>query len=442
MARANTWFYDVRAVDPMQVYVSPGRKYPPLFILEYQRRLAFEVRQDYPDWTDPKSPKRGTDDILRLADWLEYWDAENYIVEVDGVRIIDKPNPYKAIPYEWSYNGMGRHDYSGQLSTLGESILEGNMGEFEAEVRVKTAMDAQWQFHVFPRLITTLDAVRARKQFMKGPGAIITIADMSQKPEYLTPPPPNEQMTRFLLEIKANIEARFPASINQRPSGVEAAIHQALLQGQALRPLQPIKNTLNRMFTRLLNGMLWQTKMLNLDVNVFGSVEGVERERMVTPEDIKHLNYEVRFEATDPAEDEKKLLVGLALMRVPRLLSRKSFREVFAAALSIKHEQEEQQVLEEVTLDQIADQGLILQQAMQLFQQMQTEEQEQGVLDEARRQFGAAAAGAVEGVTEQGAMGAAQSLPGARERAVSAQSGQPSTSPLMAEANAITGGIP
>ena len=434
MARASAWFYDVRSVDPMQVYVAPGRKQPPIFVLEYQRRLAFEVRQDYPHWTDPKSPKRGVDDLLRLTDWLEYWDKDNYIVEVDGERIIDKTNPYKAIPYEWSYNGMGRHDYQGQLSSLGESVLEGNMGEFEAEVRVKTAMDAQWQFHVFPRLITTIDAVRARKMFMKGPGRIITIADMEQKPEWLVTPPPNAQMTQFLSEVKANISARFPAAINQRPEGVEAGIHQALLQGQALRPLQPIKNTLNRMYTRLLNGMLWQTKQLNLDVNVFGSVEGVEKERMVTPEDILHFNYEVKFEATDPAEDEKKLLVGLALMRVPRLLSRKSFREVFAAALGIKHEQEEQQTLEEITLDQIAEQGLILQQAMENLQQLQADEQQQGVLEAAQSQFNRAGA--------QAGVAAEETVTGARERGMAAATGQGSVSPLLTEAKAITGGVP
>ena len=391
--KANAWVFDVRALDPLSVMPCPGRRSPAKYYIEVQDRLAIEVKDDYPHWSDPKRPAGGMyDSPLRIARWVEYWDDVDYKVMVDGDIIIDKHNPYDASVYIWSYNGLGRADSGhyglGSAAYLSESVLEAAIGELEAEVRVKTAMDAQWQFHVFPRLITTKAAEVARREFMKGPGSIIHVDTMQDAPQWLDTPEPNAQMFQFLEHIENTINSRFPAAINQRPEGVEAAIHQALLQGQAIRPLQPIKDALNHMASGLLNGLARQMVALNISMNVFGMQGRAEKTRMVSAEDMISPNFDVRFEATDPAEDDRKLLTGVSLLRVPGLLSRQTFREKFAAALGLRNDEEEARTLKEATLDQAAQSGLLLQAAMEEMAAMEQEEQAKQVAGVLRKQVG------------------------------------------------------
>lgn len=409
--RAATWAYEVWAVDPLQVLPAPGRRNPPAYVLERQQRLEEEVKEDYPEYRTGE--ERGyKPSPVRMVDWLEFWSEEYYICEVEGQRIIDKPNPYGFIPYAWEYNGLGRHDISGNLAFLGEPVLESIMGELEEEVRVKTAMSAQWQYHVFPRLITTLAAAVAKRMFMKGPGAIITVADMAQKPQWMEVTPPNQQMVNFLSEIKANIAARFPPGLNQREPGVEAALHQALLQGQATKPLQPIKNALNRLASTVVNGMARQAKAMYLDTSVWGRGDKAEKGRMVKAEDFTSFNFHVSFEATDAAEDDRKLLTGTAMLRIPGLLSYETFYEKFGLGLGVNYEEERVRVNTEAVIQQFIASGVLTE---ALVQEMQAQEQaaaQQGMVGTVKEQ----ALEALGGLAGGGSPPVGPSTPGAGSR--------------------------
>lgn len=399
---ADYWYWNVRPVDVNGIYPAPVFTKRPPYMLEVQQRRIQDVAHFYPNFNIDKYIKNGKWDKNGLIDWLEYWDDDHYIVEVDNQRIIDKPNPYGFVPYEFKYNGLGRLDKSGDLGLLGEGILEGIVGELEAEVRIKTAQDAQWQLYVFPRLIVAqMSAAKARAAFMKGPGAIIEVPDMTQKPEWLVVAAPNPTMAAFAAEIKASIAARFPPSLTQRPAGVEAAVHQALLLGQALKPLLPVKTALNQLATGLVEGMVKQVVKMRLFVNVYGTKGKQEASRMVGPDDITAYNFDVKYEATDPAEDDRKLLTGLALMRVPGLISRRSFREKFAKALGLNNEEEEEQISVERIIDLIQSDPFYLQLVFEEYAAMQQEKQLEQVAQQMRAELGE---------------GAEQFVPGARER--------------------------
>lgn len=415
--QADAWAYNVHPLDVLTVFPAPTFGKEPAYFLEVQQRYAFQLLEEYAEdapekgifrFTDPKN-KISAKGGLGTVQWLEYWSSDHYIVEVDGQRIIDKVNPYGAPPYEWEWNGLGRMDESGDPAFLGESILAPVTGEIREEIIVKTAMSAQWQFHVFPRLITTIAATKARAMFMKGPGGIITVQSMDQAPKWLEVQAPNQQMVQFLIMVKENINQRFPPAINQRPAGVEAAVHQALLQGSATRPLQPIKVAMNRLSTKMLNGMARQARVMRLDMNVFGDKARSEKPRMVKADDFTHFNFEVTYEASDPAEDDRRLLTGLALMRVPRILSRKTFREIFASALNLNNSEEEEQVMTEMSVDAITEMGVLIQPILEQMGLLQQEETEEGTARTAR----ANAVQASEGI-----------VPGARERGLEAISGE------------------
>ena len=369
----------VKAVDPLSVFPAPGSKRTPTYVLECQTRTVLDMQMHYADhWHDPivrrGGKKRKPSDPVK---WLEFWsgptfkdgkqvDPGQYVVEADGIRIIDEPNPYAVLPYVFSYSGLGRANFDGEPSHLSEGILDSVVGELEEEIRIKTAWAHQWLFSAYPRLLTTDDPRRVRRQFMVSAGSVIKY-NPGEKPEWMEQAPPNEAMLRFLEVITANIQRKVSPSLTERPSGVDAGIHQALLLGQALKVISPIRRALDIMGGELLNGMARQMKALSLKMNVSGGTE--RQDRMVNGSDWKAFTFKVQFEAIDPVENDRRMLAGLALRReradgLP-LISRRTFMERYMGGVIENIDDEEAQLIAEAAVAQLVASGALLQSVMQ-----------------------------------------------------------------------------
>ena len=328
----------MRPVDPLNCFPSPGNELT--YMVEKQTRRVIDIRESYPHWKDPKAKKFGrgmADNPLREVDWVEYWTNEEYIVEVDGDRIIDQPNPYGIIPYVYRYSGLGRYNADGNPKHLAVGILHSIQGELEAEIEVKTAMRAAWQYHVFPRLLTTDDPSQVAQQFQKGPGAVIRHSP-ERPPQWLDSPPPNQHMMAFLNSIDESIRRTIPAALMERQA--DAGIHQAMLIGQALKIISPVKKALNSMGTEILNKLSHLMEWFELPMSVQGPRKGAP-DRMVRGKDFTHHQFEVTFEATDPSEDDRRMLSALAVKREPGLISRATYRERFLKGVIPNGEEEE-----------------------------------------------------------------------------------------------------
>ena len=369
----------VKAVDPLSVFPAPGSKRTPSYVLECQTRTVLDMQMHYADhWHDPivrrGGKKRKPSDPVK---WLEFWsgptfkdgkqvDPGQYVVEADGIRIIDEPNPYAVLPYVFSYSGLGRANFDGEPSHLSEGILDSVVGELEEEIRIKTAWAHQWLFSAYPRLLTTDDPRRVRRQFMVSAGSVIKY-NPGEKPEWMEQAPPNEAMLRFLEVITANIQRKVSPSLTERPSGVDAGIHQALLLGQALKVISPIRRALDIMGGELLNGMARQMKALSLKMIVSGGTE--RQDRMVNGSDWKAFTFKVQFEAIDPVENDRRMLAGLALRReradgLP-LISRRTFMERYMGGVIENIDDEEAQLIAEAAGAQLVASGALLQSVMQ-----------------------------------------------------------------------------
>ena len=99
---ANTWAWDARPIDVLQVYPAPGRNTNPPFFVEVRKRYAYEVAMDYDGVEGRASWRDDGSDPLRLVEVIEYWDADHYIMEVEGKPVYDKANPYGVVPYAWA----------------------------------------------------------------------------------------------------------------------------------------------------------------------------------------------------------------------------------------------------------------------------------------------------------------------------------------------------
>ena len=363
--------FTVKPVDPLNCYPSPSNELT--YMIERQTRRVIDIRESYPHWTDPKARKLGkqlSDNPLREVNWVEYWTREDYIVEVDGERIIDKPNPYGIIPYVYRYSGLGRYNADGNPKHLAVGILHSIQGELEAEIEIKTAMRAAWQYHVFPRLLTTDDPSQVAQQFQKGPGAVIKHSP-ERPPEWLESPPPNQHMMEFLASIDESIRRTIPAALMERQA--DAGIHQAMLIGQALKIISPVKKALNSMGTEVVNKLSHLMSWFELSMSVQGPRQG-DSDRMIKPRDFTHHQFEVTFEATDPSEDDRRMLSALAVKREPGLISRSTYRERFLKGVIPNGEEEEEKIMAEQVIDQLVGSGMLVQEVMAQMQAQQQQE--------------------------------------------------------------------
>ena len=398
--RAYAFPFLVKSVDPLLLLPSPGSN-ELVYVIEKQLRRVMDVRRKYPGWRDLLNKERDKGPLAEVT-WVEYWSDEDYVVEADGDRVIEEGNPYDLIPYIFRYSGLGRADADGDPKWLARGILAALEGELEAEVEIKTAMRAAWMFSVFPRVNAPgANAAQVAKDLQKGPGAVLTPSPGLEY-TWMEQPPVNQQMMDFLTKVESAIDLVVPPALTQRAA--DYGIHQALLIGQALKIVSPVRKTFNSMGTELLNKMTRLAQKFSLTMNVSGDAKETEKERMVRGPDFTHPHFEVTFEATDPAEDDRRMLAALAVKREPGLISRRTYIERFMKGVIPNPVEEETQIMAEGLADQLLASGVLLQELMARWQLQQQTQQMQGTEGRLQAEMQQQAAGAI-GLTEERARG-------------------------------------
>jgi hypothetical protein len=387
------WPFVSRTIDPLSVFPSPGQNKPLSFMLERQIRAASEMWERYPEWKDPQRGKKQGRNPARRVEWLEYWTPEFYVVEADGELVFERPNPYGLVPYIFEWSGMGRAHADGDPSHLAIGIITKVLGELEEEVRLKTAISVQTQMHVFPPILTVEDPRRVARQFGVGPGKVIR-HQPNFPPQYMNYPPPNENMYLFLSAIQQNIaRVNSPAVQGVRDPGVHYGVLQAQMVGQALTAIAPIRATLDRIGSQTLNMMASMMRVMDIPMAVTGSAEPMESTLRLKGKDFKHCNFGVTFEAVDPAENDRMLLVGEAMRRAGDI-SQRTFWKKYAKHIVEDPDQEEINLLAETLMAQLAASGELKQ--IVLSEDVQSQlagETAQGAEEVIQNQLGGSGAG-------------------------------------------------
>lgn len=392
-----SWPYVVRAVDPLQVLPPPGLLRPLPYIVEKQRRYMADILEVfvYGDSEYLKErgyqrfnpSKRDVHASLQYApdsevDWLEYWDKDVYVVEVDNQRIVEKENPYGFVPYLFEWSGLGRRDASGDPRTLAVGILTAVEGELLEEVKMKTALSAQTLTHVFPTILTSEDPNKLAKAMIGGAGRIIRHIPGSP-PTLLARPEPNQNVLLYLNEIKNSISFLRHASLSGgREEGVGFGILQATMIGQALNNIRPVRMMMDRVGGETLNMMAAMARRLDLTFNLAGSQE--EQELMLHGDGFQHYNFDVQFESVDPAEDDRALMIGEALRRA-RDLTRRTFYQKYAKHIVEDPDEEEAQLYVEMLMEQMVASGALTQLILSEAQQGDTIQQEGAIKEQLRQ---------------------------------------------------------
>jgi hypothetical protein len=383
----NCWPYISRAIDPLSVFPAPGDYKPLPFIIEKQRRTAAQMWAQYPEWRDPKRDSKEGQNPARLVTWLEYWSKDEYIVEADGEVVFEKENPYGFVPYIFEWSGLGRAHSDADPAHLAVGILTHILGELEEEVRLKTAISVQTQMHVFPPILTTEDPRKVAAQFGLGPGKVIRHPP-GQPPQYMNYPAPNENLYRFLNAIQENISRIASSALSGgRDPGVQYGVLQAQMVGQALTTIAPIRATLDGIASQTLNMMGSMVRKMDIHMSVRGTMEDVEEPFSVSGADFDHMSFNVTFEAVDPAENDRALMVGEALRRAGDI-SQRTFWEKYLKHVIADPDQEYVNLWEESILQQMLQSGALSQIVMDDAMKAQMQQQAEGAMQGAQEQMG------------------------------------------------------
>ena len=389
--RNDTLSYDtftVDAVDPRAVYPCPGAKFPLPYLLEVHEKPYGEVMEEWPEWEVPE-PEEGT--YPETATIIQAWSSREYRVEIEGTEVLRVENPLGIVPYVFSYSGLGRENYDGDPKYLGVSILRPVRGELIEEVRLKTAMAAQWQLHVFPRMITMENPDKIKQLWDMSPGGILQVTNPALPPQWIDTPPPNEAMLIFLNEIKGAIEAKSrPVLEGKRPVGVDFGYMQALLIGQARLQLDAVKKSLDADGTKMLNLAARIMNRLGFRMTVEARVGVAERDRAVSGDDFKTFNFKMSFDSVTPEENERLLLLGRSLLAAGAITKR-TFLKEFAKNVVESPEEEEVQRLYELAIEQYIAAGGLMQVLAQEDRVAQEEEKLGEMQGEIEERIGGAA---------------------------------------------------
>ena len=274
---------------------------------------------------------------------------------------------------------MGRVHADNDPASLAVGILSSIIGELEEEVRLKTAISVQTQMHVFPPILTVEDPRKVAKEFGVGPGKVIRHPP-GHPPEYMQYPAPNENMYRFLDVIQGNISrVQSTALSGGRDPGVRFGVLQAQMIGQALTTIAPIIGTIDVIGTRSLNMMITLARELDLHMALEGSMEPTEPSHRLSGKDFTHENFHVTFEAVDPAENDRALLVGESLRRNGDI-SRHTLWTKYAKHVVEDPEEEDLNLLEEKVMEMLIASGQLGQAVLsEDVQEQMAEQAEQAV---------------------------------------------------------------
>jgi hypothetical protein len=369
----------MRPVDPLTVFPAPGNTKDLKFVLEHQIRNISSM-DEYTDWTDPEGRKMmeahrsdRAEDPSRQVRWLEHWsaplivDGEQidegwYTIEVDGEIVSQVPNPYMLVPYVFDYSGLGVPHHDGDPKHLAVGILSKIKGELNAEIRIKTAWDAQWQYHVFPTWMVRNNAKRAASMLRKGPGRIIEWGPLGDvKPELMQTKPPDANMITFLQKVEASM-AKYVAPSLAGDDNSEFGILSSIRIGQQLKTIEPIWKNLNGLGGRALSLM---AKMAhNRDLSFKVRTGSRDTEGTLKGDDFKRYDFAVDFERIDPAEDQRNLLIGQSLLEKAQI-TYQTFARKFAKTTIDDPDQEEEDLMVEKVINQVVDQGLLVPSVMQ-----------------------------------------------------------------------------
>jgi hypothetical protein len=118
---------------------------------------------------------------------------------------------------------------------------------------------------------------------------------------------------------------------------------------------------------------------MDLDLDIRGTDEEASKEKRVKGSEFKAFSFKVDFEATDPAENDRRMLAGLAVKRAfpdDPIMSNRTFRRKYMPGVFESEDEEISQILAEKIVAQIIQSGVMMETVLE---ELQVAKDEEGV---------------------------------------------------------------
>ena len=326
--RLETFPLRLMVPDPMTCYPHPvevdGR---PVDMIEIFDRTIEEIREIYPEWTNPQHKKPG--DTVK---WIEFWGVDYEDPKkpkqvrcfiADNTPVLKgeiQTNIYGFVPYRHAYSGFGMTGGKYDPEKVARSILYGVRNLIQQEARNLSYIDSQIAIYSHPRVITNLSQEKVG-QIDLSPGVTMFLPDgtvygaPSDGRNFLTltsgEAPPSEVFQHFQ-QMRALIEAGSPGVIRgEVPRGVDVGYLAAIAVGQARLKFGGPLDGMETSFANILgDGARLVETVIKEPVSVHGTAEGKNIET-IAPDDINgYYRCRVRLESQDPENNDRRAALG------------------------------------------------------------------------------------------------------------------------------------
>jgi hypothetical protein len=332
--------FDVRSVNPVNIYVDPAHD-PPEWVIEVRQRKYTECEDRTPGIRNTKpsetamnraswkgAPIEVEEKIFVSKQWYGCWHNDiPYLTEEDGADADGiAPNPEGIIWYERATAGKGKNDYENRPEFKIRGILRDAWGVLDVEAEAFNQVNAIRNNQAYGSWdITDQDgtADTAKQKIAKNPINIAgyTFRDPSLIIKGLELPPLDASVFTTLELISNYLDLALGAAILRGigTTGDAAAKYRTML-AEARLQFQATRESCQQMWEGVLMGMLEMIKKnaerFKRGISVYGSISGQDQFLTLKPPEIPDgLIVKVKFNPTTAEERAFKMEQGLQLLQ-------------------------------------------------------------------------------------------------------------------------------
>ncbi len=306
--------------DPINVFSSPTEE----DLVVWYQRTPWEIQMKYPDWTNPKNA--GEKNNKKNVDWFEYWTKEERYFEADGEPVLKggiQENILKIIPYVHAYSGFGDTSPEGKPEFLTVGRLRKVKDLLIQECAINSDIDSTIHKFAKPKIDIIIPAgsefneEEMKENYNMGAGSLNVLAlpegaKFGEDTRIL----PSQEAFQHFYNIRSRIAMEAPPIMAGLPSG-SSGRQEDIVGAHFIRRFDSIIEAtevafakamdMGRQMLEVVPGWLPITQWLELP-------DGSEKEIKVTKNDLGAVtDSRVTLKASDPIEDDRKLMSGRAL---------------------------------------------------------------------------------------------------------------------------------
>jgi len=322
--------------------------------------MAIDIHNSWPEWKGYNA-----ENPFEQIPWLEYWSRDWRSFIADETAVLNGeviPNVYNFSPYQYKYSGWGKSSPDGKPEEKAIGLLNPIVSALKEEARFKSAMGNHLRQNIYQPYAK--DPTLKGDEIRFGPGDVNEMPVKDGKIQGIALFPVaqiNTDLFPILASYLNDIQNASGSALlsGNSPSGDASGYLQGILVGQGRIKYRAPLRGIETIVSEAIRKALYMVKYVIKQPVPFGGG------KFIRPDDIMEpIIVNVSLEPVDPAEDDRKMKLGLEL-HSKDIISTKKMREEYA---HVSDQEESAQILVEAIKAMPQYQALLLGEALEKYE--------------------------------------------------------------------------